>query len=201
MMAQDCKRLLPRDCDRGSRNSTNFGKQVAATDYDQPPAKRIESLDGKLRPFVGDELAYEEVIILDFQSWNALEPIYSDRRMDNRRIAPVIFSDAGRDCLRIGDEMVDPQRRDGVPVAYVVAERRHQKPCQRVRAHAVVVEHIPDIAHRRVAIADVDRVSGGDYALGWSGFAADDEVIAPQIDLFEGERHEGEVMLITAPGK
>jgi hypothetical protein len=108
MMAQDCKRLLPQDGDRWSGQPAHFRKQVAATNHDQPAAERIESLDGKLWPFVGDEFACQKVIILDFRRWNALEPISGHRRMDNSRIAPVIFSDACGDCLRIGDVAVNP---------------------------------------------------------------------------------------------
>src|ERR1700741_4628923 len=56
---------------------------------------------------------------------------------------------------------------------------------------------MPDVSPRRVAIADVHRVSGGDYPFGRPRFATDDEVIATEIDLLECERHEWEVVFIV----
>jgi hypothetical protein len=48
-----------------------------------------------------------------------------------------------------------------------------------------------------MTVADVQRVGADHHALRRTGFAADHEIVATQIQLLEGERHEWKVLLIV----
>src|SRR5262245_26085282 len=191
VMAQHRERLLSKHRDDRSGKRAQFGKLLAAADDDQSAAKCVASFDGEFRPFVGNEFARQKIIILDFRCWNALKVVNGNGGMDNGRVAPVIFFYPGGHGLRVRDEMVNAHGCRGVPSANVMTERRHQKPPQPARPAAVVMKHVPDVAHWRVAIADVNCVGWGNDPFGWSRFAAYNEVIAAQIELLERERHQG----------
>src|ERR1019366_4753421 len=125
-------------------------------------AERIKRRDGKLRPFVGDEFAGHEVIIFDFPGRNALEQLHVDWRMDHHRVPAIIFFNAGGDGRRIGDEAIDPHRRARIPNTQIMAKWRHHETPQPAGALAVVVKHVPDVAHGRVTITYMHRARGWD---------------------------------------
>ena len=79
--------------------------------------------------------------------------------------------------------------------------RGHQHALDPPESGRVLVAHVPDIAHGGMAIADMQRAGTGEHALGGSRFAGNDEVVAPQVELFQSQRHEGQIFLVPAPGK
>ncbi len=87
-----------------------------------------------------------------------------------------------------------------VPGAHAGEQGGHGALADPAGGRAILVIMIPEIAHRRVAIADVRRVRRRQHAFGGPGLAADHEVVAVQIELLEREGHEREVGLVVAIG-
>ena len=58
--------------------------------------------------------------------------------------------------------------------------------------------HVPDIAHRRVAVTHVNGMRRRNDPFRRSGLTADHQVIACQIELLESQRHEREIGFIQA---
>lgn len=58
--------------------------------------------------------------------------------------------------------------------------------------------HIPDVPHGGVAITDVQCLWGSQHAFGWTGFAGNDEIISPQIELLQGEGHKRQIVFVPA---
>ena len=75
-------------------------------------------------------------------------------------------------------------------------QRAHEQARHRSGGIQIVLIEIPEIAHGRMAVADVRRVGPGDDSLGGPGLAGDDEIIAAQIQLFQRKRHQGKVFLV-----
>ena len=53
---------------------------------------------------------------------------------------------------------------------------------------------VPGVAHRRVHVAHVDLVGTGQHAFRDRVVAGDDEVVAAQVELLDGERHQAEIV-------
>ena len=80
--------------------------------------------------------------------------------MNHLRVPAIVFFNAGGDGRRIRDEAIDPHRRGGIPNAQIMTERRHHETAKPAGLLAVVVKHVPDVAHGRVTIANMHRASG-----------------------------------------
>ena len=65
----------------------------------------------------------------------------------------------------------------------------------------ILVLQIPDIAHRRVHVADVRLVRPGDHPLGNSVVTGNDKVIAAQVELLDGNRHQPEILAEVTAGE
>ena len=60
---------------------------------------------------------------------------------------------------------------------------------------------IPQVAHRRMAIADVHGIWMRDDALRRAGLAGDHEIVAGEVQLLERGRHQGKILLIELGGE
>src|SRR5712664_1374114 len=87
--------------------------------------------------------------------------------------------------FRVCDEMIDPERASQIPHPHVVSYSLEYESRQtfHVLAVRILVIHVPDIPHGRMAVANVNGTRGRDYSLGRSRFAADDQIVATQIEL------------------
>src|SRR5579859_2728614 len=55
---------------------------------------------------------------------------------------------------------------------------------------------IPCVADRRIAVADVQLIRPGDGSLGYGIAAADHDVIGREVELLDGQRHQGQIAAI-----
>ena len=96
------------------------------------------------------------------------EEVGVDRRRDHDRVAAVVAADAPGDVGAVRGEAVDPARRWRRPrrAGRAAAAGTTSRPSGPSAAGAeVVVVAVPDVAHRRVAVAEVDGARGRPHAL------------------------------------
>src|ERR1700733_932432 len=60
------------------------------------------------------------------------------------------------------------------------------------------MKHVPYIAHRGMAVAQMHRRGRWNDAFGRARLAADDEIVAAQIELLEGQRHQWKIAFVTS---
>ena len=159
-------------------------------------AAGCEGADSDIDALVGDEFGDDQEIIF---GGLVVKRVHIDGRMDDLAFAAVAAPDATGDVLAVGDELVDALRGGVIPLAQQRGDGGHQRALPGGRPFVQVggVE-IPDIAHGRVAVADVAGGGGREDALGGAGFAADDEIVTREIELLEREWHYWEQRAIPA---
>ena len=199
MVPQHLGRLTPEELDVAGGHGAQARHLVPLADDDQALSQAREGLHGDIRPLVADELPDHEVEIVP--PVRQTEHIHVHGGIDDIRRAAVVLGDAPGDIGGIGHEVVDPVGAQPVPEAQIVEHRGHQHALDPPESGRVLVAHVPDIAHGGMAIADMQRAGTGEHALGGSRFAGNDEVVAPQVELFQSQRHEGQIFLVPAPGK
>ena len=195
-LAQPREGLRPEHGDGGARDPPDLVEHLAAAEHDEAAAHGVEGPHGEVRPLVGHELARHQPGAVPAALRIDVEVVDRHGRRDHLRLAPVVAGDALGDGARIRHEMVDPLGRERVPGTDVVGGGQHQRALQQAGRAAVLVEHVPDVAHGRVAVADVDGAGRRDHALGRPGFAADDQVVAAQVELLQRHRHQRQVVLV-----
>lgn len=94
--------------------------------------------------------------------------------------------------------MVRPVGAEPVPQAQVVKKGGHEKSFDSAGTGHVVVIHVPNVTHGRMAIADVQRFRGSQHAFGWAGFAGNNEIVAAKIELLQCQGHERQIVLVPA---
>jgi hypothetical protein len=119
-------------------------------------------------------------------------------RQHHVRAAVVVALDALRDIAGVGDEMVDAVRGAHVPLPQRGRGERHQRARHGAGRRAVLGIQVPDIAHGRMAVADVHRLGAGNDALGRTGLAGDDQVVVAQVEGFQGIGHQRQHPLVVA---
>jgi hypothetical protein len=67
---------IPKSSSQGNTSARH--KHFSPSDHDETAAKRVKSIDGKFRSFIGNEFACHEVIIFNFAGRNALEKLHID---------------------------------------------------------------------------------------------------------------------------
>ena len=108
-------------------------------------------------------------------------------------VAAVAARDPIADELRVGDEMRDARAAAPVPVAQPVEHAMDERAAQPGREPArceVLVPQVPCVAHRRVAIADVELRGRRPHALGDGVRAGDDEVVGGDVERFDRPRKQ-----------
>lgn len=112
--------------------------------------------------------------------------------------APYLPDTAGNERT-VRDQRVDAIGRADIPLTHPVKHRGHHYaadgPCRRF----IVLIMIPQVTHGRMAITEVKSVRAGDDAFGWTGFAADNEIVTAQIKFFQRHGHERKIFLIVTP--
>ena len=120
--------------------------------------------------------------------------------MDHAGVAPPVFVDPRLDMGGVRDEAIHARGTGHIPLAQVVDQARHHRPLHRPRVAAIDVILIPQIAHGRVRVAQVQRIGRRDHTLGRAAFAGQHEVIARQVQFLERAGHERQVVLVK-PGR
>src|SRR5947209_10639988 len=118
-----------------------------------------------------------------------VETLHLNWRIDNFRVAPVCLPNTPFDVITIGDKLIDARGRRIIPKAQIIAESADENalgPRGSPLMQIVGIE-IPKIAHRGVTIANMAGSAIRDDAFGRTPFAADDEIVASQCEMFERE--------------
>src|SRR5229473_1573024 len=138
---------------------------------------------------IGDLPDDPDIPTRDSLGWS--EELSVDRRMDHGSHTVVVLPDSISHKARVSDEVVDPLCGDPIPLPQPRECGPGPGPQDGWCRSQVLLWQVPRIAHRRVTITDVDRPWGDDHALRAGMAAAYDHVVAAEVQMRKGERHEG----------
>ena len=123
-----------------------------------------------------------------------------DGRVDHVGGPAVGPPDAVRDEARDGHEVVDAGRGAPIPAPERGGDGGHGRAHRPARARAeVLVVEIPDVAHRREAVAHVQRARGHGDRLGHRVARGQHEVVAAEIEAADGGGKQRQVPAV--PGR
>ena len=171
---------------------------AVADDDQRPVGHRREGLDDDVDALVRDEPRRGHVEV--FFAVDVREAFDVDRRIDDIGIAAVGLGDALADEARVGDEAVDAVRGAQIPQAKLVQEplgRPALQPAVESGLAQVLVLQVPGVAHWRMHIADVELARPGEHALGDRMRARDHQIVAGEVVLLDGERHQRQVAAVA----
>lgn len=194
--------LVAHHRDVGLGDGLGLLKVGAVADDDELPVGHlVEGFDDQFDFLVGHHARGGQIVVLLVLA--AGEGCNVDGRVDDVGLAAVDFLDATRDESAVGDEVVDAVRGARIPDAHVVQDELGERAlCPVVEAGLaqVLVREVPCIADGAVHIGDVELVRPGQDAFGDAVGAADNEVVARDVELLDGERHEGQVAAVVLLG-
>lgn len=199
--AEDVIGLVAEDADV-LRRAAHDGRMLRAVADDDElfPRHEAECLDDEVHSFIGDEAGGREVVVLLFRAEGEFLHIHG--WMDNGGFPAVDLSDAPGDEARVRDVGIDAEGCPAIPDAQVVQQELRRpalEPVVEPGVPQVGKGHIPGIAHGRVHIGDMQLIRAGDDALRDTVRARDDEVVAPHVDLLDGQRHQRKIGAVMAP--
>lgn len=196
------KGLVAQHCDVGGRDGFCLFEVGAVADDDEVLVGHlVKGLDDEFDFFVGDEARGGQVVVLFVLA--AGEGSDVDGRVDDVGLTAVDFLDAARDKATVRDEIVDAVGRARIPDAHVVQDELGDGTLEAVVEAGfaqVLVREIPGIADGAVHIGDVDLVRPGQDAFGDTVRARDDEVVVGDVELLDGNRHEGQITAVVLLG-
>src|ERR1700722_15787396 len=152
------------------------------------PAKHIARRDGQIHPLVIHHLSDSKVVVCDlFRQVTGLD-VYG--RIHDRALSSIVLTNSCSHTVGIGDKIIDAVRRSSVPQTQVMRSKSEQWPRAESQRCSILVSMIkvPQIAHRRVAIAHMAGVCGSQYPFGWPGFRTKNEVVTAQVKLLQCQR-------------
>ena len=165
---------------------------TVADDHELAVGHLRERLDDEVDLLVGHHPGGGEVEVAALAAAGD-EIVDGDVRIDHLGLAAIGLLDAPRDVARTGDEMIDAGGRPHVPDAHALEDhaRQEARPAVEEPGFAqILVLEVPGVAHGGVAVADVQLVRPGYHALGHGMAVGDDQVVARQVVLLDGEGHE-----------
>src|SRR5438477_11142965 len=162
----------------GAGTSLTPWTQRPVADDDEPAAAR--ALDGQLHALVGNQRGDDGVIVVALVVQRGIEKSLIDEGMNDIGIAGVVLPDPVAHEIRIGDEARHARCGLHIPLPQTAGHDRRAEPPQRTRAGKVVVEAIPDVAHRRVAVTGV-RLPARIDSLRHAVTGRDDHIVRRQI--------------------
>ena len=168
---------------------------LAVTGQHQRTAEAAADLHGQVHALVRGQTAEAEVVF-PARFGPGREGVRVHRRMDNGGLAAPVFADAPGHMAGIGHEVVHPLGAEEVPLPQGRQQQAHGQAGEPPRAPHVGGPVVPQIAHGRVAVADVQAVGPGDDPLGGPGLAGDDQIVIRQVQLLQGMGHEGQVFFV-----
>lgn len=161
----------------------------------------VEGFDDQFDFLVGHHARGGQVVVLLVLAAGEGRDI--NRRVDDIGFAAVDFLDAARDEAAVGDEIIDAVGRARIPDAHVVQDELGEGTLEAVVEAGfaqVLVREVPGIADGAVHIGDVDLVRPGQDAFSDAVRARDDEVVIGDIELLDGNRHEGQIAAVVLLG-
>ena len=126
--------------------------------------------------------------------------IHADSRVNGHRIAMIVLPDPFVDEIGVASEEIHSLGRKIIPLTHLVDHPWHAQTGQQARMPAVLVVHVPDIAGRGMAIADMGRRHRGKHALGATGTGGNHHVIPGQVQRLESLGHERQIFLVPLGG-
>lgn len=174
---------------------------AVADDDELPVGHLVEGFDDQLDFLVGHHARGGQVVVLLVLAAGEGRDI--DRRVDDIGFAAVDFLDAARDEAAVRDEIIDAVGRARIPDAHVVQDELGEGALEAVveaRFAQVLMREVPGIADGAVHIGDVDLVWPGQDAFGDTVRARDDEVVVGDVELLDGNRHEGQITAVVLLG-
>lgn len=163
--------------------------------HDELPPQRGAGFDCEVHALVAPMFSGDQIVVSAGADGVLL---HVDRRMDDLGIASVVFPDSVAHEGRVGDELVDTVGRQGIGAAKATRHGVSQRSNQCRQLPEVDLPLIPDVAQRRMAVADVSRIRGRDNPLRGTGFARHDEVVRIDIQDLKRKRHQCEIDLVSA---
>ena len=202
LVLEDFERLIAHHRDVRLGDGLGLLEVGAVADDDELPVGHlVEGFDDEFDFLVGDEARGGQVVALLVLA--AGEGCNVDGRVDDVGLAAVDFLDTARDEAAIRDEIVDAIGRARIPDAHVVQDELGERAlCPVVEAGLaqVLVREVPGVADGAVDVGDVELVRPGEDAFRDAVGAADNEVVARDVELLDGERHEGQVAAVVLLG-
>ena len=199
LVLEDFEWLVAHHCDIGLSDGLGLLKVGAIADDDELLIGHlIEGFDDQLDFLVGHHARGGQVVVLFVLATG--EGIDIDWWIDDVGIAAVDFLDATCDEAAVGDEVVNTVGRARIPDAHVVQDELGDGPFEAVveaRLAQVLVREVPGIAYGAVHIGDVNLVWARQDALGDAVGARDDEVVVGDVELLDGNRHEGQIAAVV----
>lgn len=202
LVLEDFEGLVAHHRDVGLGDGLGLLEVGAVADDDELPVGHlVEGFDDQLDFLVGHHARGGQVVVLLVLTAGEGRDI--DRRVDDIGFAAVGFLDAARDEAAVRDEIIDAVGRARIPDAHVVQDELGEGTLEAVVEAGfaqVLMREIPGIADGAVHIGDVDLVWPGQDAFGDAVRARDDEVVIGDVELLDGNRHEGQIAAIVLLG-
>ena len=201
LVLEDFEGLVAHHRDVGLGDGLGLLEVRAVADDDELPVGHlVEGFDDQFDFLVGHHARGGQIVVLLVLAAGEGRDI--DRRVDDIGFAAVDFLDAARDEAAIRDEIIDAVGRARIPDAHVVQDELGEGALEAVveaRFAQVLMREVPGIADGAVHIGDVDLVWPGEDAFRDAVGARDNEVVARDVELLDGERHEGQVAAVVFP--
>ena len=161
----------------------------------------VEGLNDQLDFLVGHHTRGGQVVVLFVLA--ASKGIDIDWRINDIGFAAVDFLDTPCDEAAVGDEVVNTVGRARIPDAHVVQDELGDGPLEamvKTGLAQVLVREVPGVAYRAMHVGDVNLVWPRQDALCDAMRTRDDEVVVGDIELLDGNRHEGQIATVVLLG-
>lgn len=202
LILEDFEGLVAHHRDVGLGDGLGLLEVGAVADDDELPVWHlVEGFDDQLDFLIGHHARGGQVVVLFVLA--AREGRDIDRRVDDIGFAAVDFLDAARDEAAVRDEIIDAVGRARIPDAHVVQDELGESTLEAVVEAGfaqVLMREVPGIADGAVHIGDVDLIWSGQDAFGDTVRARDDEVVVGDVELLDGNRHEGQITAVVLLG-
>lgn len=202
LVLEDFERLVAHHGDVGFGDSLGLLEVgTVANDDELFVGHLIEGFDDQLDFLIGHHARGGQVVVLLVLA--AGEGIDIDWRINDVGFAAVDFLDATRDEATVGDEVVDAIGRSRIPDAHVVQDKLGNGPLEAVVKAGfaqILVREVPGVAYRAVHVGNVNLIRPRQDSLGDAMRTRDDEVVVGDVELLDGNRHEGQIAAVMLLG-
>src|SRR5882724_499973 len=145
----------------------------SVANYHQPPVHAFAGFDSQVDSLIRHQTRKHQIVIVNFVGH--VKAVDVDWRRNDMSFAAVDLSDPGSDEARVSYVIVGLLRSAQVPFAQAPHEQRQSAADDLAEALArYVIVITPDPAHRRMTIANVNRVAPAPHAFRVPGTAAED---------------------------
>ena len=97
--------------------------------------------------------------------------------MDDGTLATITLTNPGGNVMGVRYEVIHSRRGVEIPKPHVMRSRRENESGQGIHAFARLMVHVPDVAHRTVAIADMARSRRSDDSFSGAGLGTNYEIV------------------------